>query len=222
MILNGPKLLIAPKRMWPALVRGESRSAIWLIAAAVTAAVLPAAAVVIGHLGSAVLGYADHATATLRAAVGFIAVAGGALVIAPAMTLMLLWLADLSRGNPTQSSAETMAMAIVWPVWTAGLVIGIPPLFGAGPEIGEALWTFLALFITLRAVRSGDLSFLGIRRRWSSHFSIRAVLSFVLLFGFIVLGPSIMVRGMLGAAGEMIVMDLPDRVPLPLPPTPNW
>lgn len=221
MIFNGPKLLVSPSRVWPALVKGESRSAVWLIAAAITAAVLPAVAVVVGHLGSAVLGHTDHATATLRAAVGFVAVAGGALVIAPAMTLLLLWLADLSRGGATQNSAETMAMAIVWPVWTAGLVVGIPPLFGVGPEIGEAVWTCLAFLVALRTVRSGELSFLGIRRRWNRHFTTRAIISFILLFGFIVLGPSIVVRGILGAAGE-IIPELPDRVPLPMPPTPNW
>ncbi len=222
MIFNGPKLLIRPKRAWSGLVKGRPRTALWLIAAAVTAAVLPAAGVVAGHLGSAVLGYTDHATAALRAAVGFIAVAGGALVIAPALTLLLLWLADISRGEATQNNAETVAMAIIWPVWTAGLVVGIPPLLGGGPEIGEAIWTLLALVIAFRTIHSSELTlFMGIRRRWFGHFTIRAVLSFGLIFVLVVVGPAVMVRSMLGAASE-IVPSAPDRVPLPLPPAPEW
>jgi hypothetical protein len=222
MIFNGWKLLVSPRRAWPALHGKRPHTAVWLIAAAITAAVLPAAGVVVGHLGSAMLGYTDHTTATLRAAVGFISVAGGAMVTAPALTLLLLWLAQKSRGAASQGSAETVAMAIVWPVWTAGMVLAAPPLFGAGPEIGEVLWVVLAAFIAFRTIRSGDLAFLGIRRRWFGHFTTRAALAFIVLFAVIVLGPATTVRSMLGAAGEILPTSLPDRVPLPLPPTPNW
>jgi hypothetical protein len=167
------------------------------------------------------MGYTDHATATLRAAVGFIAVAGGALVTAPALTLMLLSLVSWSRGAGTTGNAETVAMGLIWPVWTAGLLLGVPPLLGAGPEIGEALWALTAVLVTVRTIRAGDLKKLGVRRRWFGHFASRAVIAFLLLFVIVVIGPAMAVRGMLGATSE-IQPTLPDRSPLPLPPTPNW
>jgi hypothetical protein len=221
MIFNGPRLLLSPKRSWPATVERAPGTALWLIAAAITAAVLPAAGVVGGHLGSAILGYADHATATLRAAVGFIAVAGGALVMAPALTLLLLALSNISRGAGTPRSAETVAMGIIWPVWTTGIVLGVPPLLGVGPEIGEAVWVMVAALVAVRTFRAGNLASLGIRRRWRSHFTTRAILSFVILFILVVVGPAAAVRKLLGAEGE-IVPTLPERSPLPLPPIPNW
>ena len=231
MILNGPKLLINPKRMWAKTVGantigattvGRSHgSALWLIAAAITAAVLPAAAVVAGHLGSAVLGHTDHATATLRAAVGFIAVSGGALVTAPALTLLLLGIAHRSRGAGTTCNAETVAMGIIWPVWTTGLLLGVPPLLGAGPEIGEVIWTVVGALVAVRTLRAGDMTGLGIRRRWFGHFAAYASVSFVLLFILVVIGPAMAVRNVLGAAGE-ILPTLPERSSLPLPPSPNW
>ena len=222
MIFNGPKLLVAPKRAWPRTVGRAPRTAIWLIAAAVTAAVLPAAAVVAGHLGSAMLGLTDHATATLRAAVGFIAVAGGALVIAPALTLVLISLAGKSRGTTEPGSAESVTMGVVWPVWTAGIVLGVPPLLGVGPEVGELLWVFFAAVVVRRTLRAADLSTLGVRRRWFGHFTTRASIAFVLLFILVVLGPATAVRHMLGAAGELVPSPLPDRAALPLPPASNW
>ena len=127
MIFNGPRLLITPKRGWTAVIAGHSHSAVWLVAAALTAAVLPAAAVVVGHLGSAISGYEENATATLRAAIGFTSVAGGALVMAPALTLLLQGLTRWSRGDTTPSRAAPVAMGILWPVWTAGIILAIPP-----------------------------------------------------------------------------------------------
>ncbi len=221
MILNGPKLLIHPRAAWPSAVGTRSHSAVWLVAAALTAAVLPSAAVVAGHLGSAIFGGEEHATATLRAAIGFIAVAGGALVVAPALTLILLSLTRWSRGDASPGRAGGVAMGLVWPVWTAGSVLAIPPLLGLGPEIGEIVWFSLVAAITVRTLRSGALASLSIRRRWAGHFIARATLVFTLLFGVITLTPAMTVRAMLGAATE-IIPDLPDRPALPLPPAPNW
>lgn len=221
MIFNGPRLLISPRRGWAALISEQSRSSGWLVAAAITASVIPAAGVVIGHLGSAMLGHEEKATAILRAAIGFTSVAGGALVMAPALTLMLLVLARWSRGAATTRRAAPVAMGILWPVWTAGVVLTAPPLLGLGPEVGEIVWCLLAIFIAHRLISTAATGELSIRRRWSSHFALRATLMFTVLFVMITLGPAMTVRAMLGAATEILAA-LPERPPLPLPPTPNW
>jgi len=220
-IFHGPRLLVSPRKGWAALISGQSRSSGWLVAAAVTAAVLPAAAVVVGHLGSAMLGQEDKATAILRAAIGFTSVAGGALVMAPALTLLLLAIARWSRGVATPRTAGPVAMGIIWPVWTAGVILTAPPLLGLGPEVGEILWVVLAVLIAYRALHTTAPGELAIRRRWSSHFVLRATLLFTVLFVVITLGPAMTVRAMLGAATEILAA-LPERAPLPLPPTPNW
>jgi hypothetical protein len=221
MILNGPKLLIHPRSAWASAVGDRSRSAVWLVVAALTAAVLPAAAVVAGHLGSAIFGWADHATATLRAAIGFMSVAGGVLVVAPAFSLILMSLTRWSRGEATPGRAVAVAMGIVWPAWTAGSVLAVPPLFGLGPEIGELLWLILVAIVSVRTVRAGGLAALAIRRRWAGHFVLRVTVAFVLLFTAVTITPAMAVRAMLGAATE-ILPALPERPALPLPPAPNW
>ena len=198
MILNGPKLLIHPRAAWASAVGPRSHSAIWLVAAALTAAVLPAAAVVAGHLGSAIFGGEEHATATLRAAIGFMSVAGGALVMAPALTLILLSLSRRSRGVATPGRAGGVAMGLIWPVWTAGSILAVPPLLGLGPEIGEIIWFALVAAIAVRTLRAGAIMSLGIRRRWAGHFILRATLVFTLLFGVVAVTPAMTIRAMLG------------------------
>jgi hypothetical protein len=220
-IFNGPRLLVSPRKGWAALITGTSRSPGWLVAAAVTAAVLPAAAVVGGHLGSAVLGHEEKATAILRAAIGFTSVAGGALVMAPALTLLLITLTRWSRGTTTPRRAAPVAMGILWPVWTAGVILTAPPLLGLGPEVGEIVWSVLAVFIAHRLLSTAVPGELAIRRRWSSYFVLRSTVLFAVLFVVIILGPAMTVRAMLGAATEILAA-LPERAPLPLPPDPNW
>jgi hypothetical protein len=220
-IFNGPRLLITPKRGWTAVIAGRSRSGVWLVAASLTAAVLPATAVVAGHPGSANSGDEESAPATHTAAIGFTSVAGGARVMAPALTLLLLALTRWSRGNATPSNAAPVAMGILWPVWTAGLILAVPPLLGLGPELGEFVWTALAVIIAVRTLRSGALPSLAVRRRWAGHFMLRATVLFSLLFVVVALAPAMTVRAMLGAATE-ILPSLPERVPLPFPPLPNW
>lgn len=221
MILNGFRLLVHLKKSWPVLVDGRKRSAASLTVAALTAAVFPSVAVVAGHLGSAMLGKEDSTTAALRAAVGFAATAGGALVTAPALTLLLIFLAESNRGFSGAERAGSVAVGVLRPVWTAGLVLGIPPLLGLGPEIGEILWAVLAFFIAHRIFRSFALSSLEIRRRWAGRFSLHASALFAILFIAVALGPAMTVRSMLGAA-TVIPVSVPETDALPLPPSPDW
>lgn len=223
MIFNGFRLLLRPKQTWPALVGTDNRgrSALALLAASLTAAVFPAAAVVAGHLGSALLGKESHTTAALRAAVGFAATAGSALVVAPALTLLLLSLSESCKGDATTERAGAVAMGVLWPTWTAGIILAVPPLFGLGPEMGEILWALTAVLIAARLFRTGALSSLHIRRRWATGFSLRASVLFAALFLLTVLGPAMTVRAMLGAA-TVIPVSLPETEVLPRPPSPNW
>jgi hypothetical protein len=222
-IFNGFKLLFRPSASWSKAVpvAGKGCSPASLIAAALTAAVFPAAAVVAGHLLSAVLGRETHTTAALRAAVGFAATAGGALVAAPALTLLLLILTESNRGDTDTGHAGAVAMGVLRPVWTTGLILGVPPLLGLGPEIGEILWTVLAVVIARRFFYNEAPVSLGIRRRWSRRFSLVASLSFALLFIIIAVVPAVTVRSLLGAS-TMIPISLPESDALPMPLPPSW
>lgn len=221
MILNGPRLLISPARAWTATVGERARRPGWLMSGALTAALLPAAAVVAGHLGSAALGHETREVAVQRAAVGLVATVGGALVMVPALTLFLMWLARTSRAdNGTELSGPT-ALGIVWPVWAAGLVLAVPPLLGLGPEPGELLWLLIAVVVAVRTIRRGAAVGLGIRRRWHWHFALRTALVFVLLFAVVPLGPALIVRGMMGVAGRPTIA-APEPLEWPVPPEPDW
>ncbi len=221
MILHGPRLLINPSKAWSSTVGSSPRRATWLIAAALTAAVWPGVAVVAGHIGSAALGHEEASVATLRAAIGFISVVGGALVMAPAMTLLLLWLTDAAHEYATPNQTGPVAMGILWPTWTAGLVLAVPPLLGLGPEIGEIAWTALAAVVAVRAIQSGAVATLAIRRRWKSKFIAQTSIVFVVAFFIASIGPAASVRTLLGAASPDAT-DLPERPTMPLPPQPTW
>lgn len=221
MILNGPRLLVNPSRVWPDAVGVAARPAPWLVAAALTAAVWPAMAVVLGHLGSALIGHEDLSVATLRAAVGFISVLGGALVMAPALTLAFLWTTYNAHETTTPNQTGPVAMGLLWPTWAAGMVLAIPPLLGFGPAVGEIIWTLLAVVIAFRIVRTGAISSLLIRRRWKGRFLSRSVLVFFIAFVLTSVGPAVLVRGMLNVA-KPAGFDLPDRPALPMPPDAEW
>ncbi|MCP4599037.1 MAG: hypothetical protein GY847_00595 [Proteobacteria bacterium] len=221
MILHGPRLLLSPGRSWNAAIGSSPRRAMWLIAAAVTAAVWPAVAVVVGHIGSAVLGHQEATVATLRAAIGFISVLGSALVMAPALTLVLLWSANTAHEYTTPTQTGPVAMGILWPTWTVGLILAVPPLFGQGPELGEIIWAMLAALVAARTFRLCAVPALAIRRRWRWRFITHSTAAFVLVFVLISIGPAIVVRAMLDAATP-IEPTMPDRPALPLPPEPNW
>lgn len=221
MIQNGPLLLVRGKKAWRTAVSGRAPSGPWLIGAALTAAIWPAVAVVGGHIGSVALGHQLTQIALQRAAVGLLATLGGAIVMAPALTLALMGIARGSRAENEIELAGPTAMGILWPVWTAGLVLAIPPLLGLGPEPGELAWFVLGLVIAVRMVRVGAVPTLGIRRRWSWHFTGRAVVAFVLLFALIPVAPAMLMRSMLGVSGSAVHAP-PEPLELPVPPEPNW
>ena len=222
MLVNGPRLLLIPKRSWPGIVGNKSRSALWLIAASLTAAVWPGIAVVAGHLGSTLSSGEENAIATMRAAVGLMSVTGSAVVMAPAFTLALLWLVEASRGDTDPSRAGPVAMGIIWPAWASGMVLALPPFLGQVPEIGEFAWTVLATLAAFRALRIGAEQSLSIRRRWRRYFMVRAVALFVFLFVPLTIVPAIGARAILGASSSVVEVGPPKIHSLPRPPKPYW
>jgi hypothetical protein len=221
MIFNGPRFLIFPSLSRTLVSTPITKTASWLIAAALTAAVWPALAVVGGHIGSALLGREEVTVAVLRAVVGLTAVVGGAIVAAPALTLLVLWTTETAKENTSPDFAGTVAMGILWPAWAGGLVLAVPPLLGLGPELGEIMWALLAALIAFKIIKSHSIDLLGIRRRWALRFKIHMASAFVLLFVLVAITPPMAVRSILGAATQ-IVHSLPDQPDLPLPPLPNW
>ncbi len=223
MILNGFRLLFRLNSNWSSIVDKTDRgkTSFSIAAAAITAAVFPAASVVFGHLGSAALGNETHSTAALRAAVGFAATAGSAMVMAPAMTLIIIMLTESNFGEATTQRASSVSLGIMWPVWTAGFVLGILPLLGLGPEAGEILWALSAFIIAQRIFRTVALPSLNIRRRWATRFSISAAAAFTAMFITTAIAPAMAVRAMLGAA-TVISHDAPTSEKLPLPSAPDW
>ncbi|MDD5305871.1 MAG: hypothetical protein PHU25_00985 [Deltaproteobacteria bacterium] len=221
MILNGPRLLVSPARAWPAAVGSRERSPLFLLGAGLTAAVWPAIAVVGGHLGSALLGVEEGAIAVQRAAVGLVAAAGGALVAVPAMTLVLAWAVRMAHEDVPVRRLGPAAMGVVWPAWTAGLVLAFPPLFGLGPELGELLWLVAAAVVAARTLRAAASPKLGIRRRWTVGFMARSTLAFVLLFAAIPIVPALAMRAALGVS-TVYVPPAPPEKEWPVPPDPTW
>lgn len=221
MLLLGPRLLIKPSGAWRAVLESAPKKAAWLISAALTAAVWPAVAVVLGHIGSAALGREEASVATLRAVVGFIAVVGGALVMAPAMALALMWLTAVAHEDVSPNKAGSVAMCIVWPAWAAGVILALPPLFGLGPELGEMLWLILAFAVAMRSIRHGAVPALSIRRRWKTRFVSHTALAFAVMFTVLSIAPAMTIRSMLGASTPLLP-SMPNRPALPLPPQPNW
>lgn len=221
MLLLGPRLLINPAKAWRDVLESGQKKAVWLISAALTAAVWPAVAVVFGHIGSAAIGSEETSIATLRAVVGFISVVGGSVVTAPAMSLTLMWLSTVAHENVPPDRASLAAMCIVWPAWTAGMILAVPPLFGLGPELGEIIWAMLAFAAAFRSIRLGAVSALAIRRRWKTRFVAHATLAFVAMFALLSIAPAVTIRTMLGASTPLL-SSTPDRPALPVPPEPNW
>ncbi len=218
MILQGPKLLLFPDS---ALEAPPARVGLWLFAAALTASIWPAAAVVLGHMGSSLLSHAGTEVATARAAVGFVCVVGSAVVAAPALALILWRLGEMAHERPDALAAAKAAMGVVWPAWAAGIVLFLPPLFGMSPLTGELLWAGLAFLAALRAIKRRALAFLGIRRRWATGFFIRSLVAFVIVFGSLSVVPAVAARVMLGATAPSSPITVEPPL-LPRPPTPEW
>lgn len=221
MIGNAARFLTSPSGAWQRLAGEKRHPGGWLVAAGLTAVVLPSIAVVAGHLGSFLLGHVPREMAIQRAAVGLVAAIGGGLTMAPALTLALLPLTRSAHAPTGASRTAPAAMGILWPAWTAGLVLAVPPLIGLGPEIGEILWLLLAVLFGVRVMRDGGARWLGVRRRWMSGFLVRTTLVFAILFGGIAVTPALVVRAMMGVESKP-TPNAPAPVDLPLPPRPNW
>ncbi len=221
MIINGVKLIFSPKKAWGRCVSPRTRPGGWLIAAGLTAAVIPALAVVAGHLGAFMLGHVERDIAIQRAAIGLVATIGGGLVMAPALTLAIMSLSRNARNDVRSSRAAPAAVGILWPAWTAGVVLAAPPLAGLGPELGEILWLVLATVLILRVLKYAASPWLGVRRRWATRFLGQSTLVFALLFAAIPVAPAFAMRTMMGVESRP-VYSAPIPTDLPLPPMPNW
>jgi hypothetical protein len=112
-------------------------------------------------------------------------------------------------------------MGLLWPTWTAGIVLAFPPLLGFGPTVGEILWMLLVAVVVFRTIRLGAVSTLLIRRRWKWRFTTRSVLAFILIFVMTSIGPAVAVRGILNIS-EPAGFSMPDRPALPKPPKSEW
>jgi len=221
MIFNGPRLLFFPREHWSRAVCALPGKASWLIAGAVTAAIWPALAVVLSHLGSALAGREEQRTAMLRAAIGFTAAVGGALVMAPAYTLLLISLTRLAHEEANPSQAGNVALCLIWPTWATGLILAFPPLFNLGPEIGEALWGALALLVSYRLLREFGADTLGIRRRWRFRFIAVSTVAYLAAFVALSIAPAVFARTMLGASTQ-IEPEIEVNYELPMPAEPDW
>lgn len=221
MILNGFRLIAAPARAWATGAIPAPRSAGGLAAAALTAVIWPAAAVVCGHLGSAALGSTAPEVAVQRAAVGFVSAVGGALVAAPALALLLMRALESSRAEADLPRAGRVALGLVWPAWAAGLILAVPPLVGLGPELGELAWFAVGAAAALRSLRCFARGGDGVRRRWAGPFLARASLAFALVFAAVPIAPAMAVRAALGAQGEL-APPAPPPISWPLPEAPDW
>lgn len=221
MIFNGFKIAAAPARFWQPALAGCPRSPGGLLAAALTAVPWPAAAVVVGHLGSAALGFTSPDVAVQRAAVGFVAAVGGALVMAPALALALMRISESSRAPSDAERTGPLAMGLIWPAWAAGILLAAPPLIGLGPELGEIAWFVVGTIFAARALRVHAKSGGDVRRRWAGPFFVRGLLAFTLLFAVVPIAPALAVRAALGVEGE-IARSAPAPVSWPLPPASDW
>jgi hypothetical protein len=220
-IFNGFKIAVAPARTWKQALASCPRSPSGLLAAALTAVIWPAVAVVAGHLGSAALGFASPDVAVQRAAVGFVAAVGGALVMAPALALALMRISESSRAPGDAEHAGPLAMGLIWPSWAAGILLAAPPLVGLGPEIGEIAWFVVGTVLAARGLWVHAKSGGDVRRRWAGPFFARGLLVFALLFAVVPIAPALAVRAALGVEGEIARL-APTPVSWPLPPAPDW
>ncbi len=221
MIFNGIKLLIHPRQTWERHLSNQSSHATSLAAAAFSAAVLPTTAVVLGHLFSAKLGFTDHTTAIQRAAIGFVSVSIGALVMIPSLALLLLRIGTNARIDMTSEKASAAAMALVWATWICGVIMMLPPLLNLRPELGEFAWYIIGLFAAWRVLSQSVGSGLKVSRRWRNRFQFEALVAFSVLFIAVPILPPLLMRTLVGVTGQVIYGAPPDIL-WPHPPTPEW
>ena len=221
MIFNGIKLLLRPKNAWSRHLADQTSHATNLVAASFTAATIPAAAVVLGHLLSAQLGFTESTTAIQRAAIGFVSVSIGALVMIPALALVLLRIGDSARIPMTAQNASAAAMALVWATWMCGTIMMVPPLLNLRPEYGEFAWIILAIPAAWRVLSQTACGGLNVSRRWRSKFKLEAIVAFAVLFVAVPVVPPLIMRMLVGVTGQ-IVYGAPPELEWPQPPSPNW
>ncbi|MBN2714819.1 MAG: hypothetical protein JXX14_03125 [Deltaproteobacteria bacterium] len=221
MIFNGIKLLLHPKEAWDRHLAEQSGHAPNLIVAAFTAATLPASVVVLAHLISAQFSFTDHTIAIQRAAIGFVSISIGALVMIPALSLILLRIGNASRIPMTTGNASAAAMALVWSVWICGMVMMLPPLLNLRPEYGEFAWMALAIPAAWRILSKTVGAGLNVSRRWRNKFRLEAMVAFVLLFVTVPVVPPLVMRMLVGVTGQ-VVYGAPPSVEWPHPPDANW
>lgn len=221
MILNGFKIAVAPALSLGPALASCPRSPSGLLAAALTAVPWPAAAVVGGHLGAAALGLTTPEIGVQRAAVGFVAAVGGALVMAPALALALMWVSKSARAPGDAERSGALAMGLVWPSWAAGILLAGPPLAGLGPEIGEIAWFAVGTALAARALWVHAKAGTDVRRRWAGPFFARGLIAFTILFAAVPIAPALAARAALGVEGEL-VRAAPEPIVWPLPEAPDW
>ncbi|MBN2343359.1 MAG: hypothetical protein JXX29_20810 [Deltaproteobacteria bacterium] len=221
MIFNGVKLIARPRNAWEKLLADQHSHAPQLIAAAFTAATLPAIAAVSGNLASAGLGHASNATAIQRAAIEFVSIAFGALIMIPALSLALLKIGTGARVNMTAQKAAAAAMALVWASWSCGIVLALPPLLNIRPEFGEFAWVLLALVCAYRVLVLTIDSGVSVSRRWRNKFTVEAMVAFTVLFVAVPVVPSLVMRFLVGVTGQ-VLYGAPPALDWPQPPEPTW
>ena len=221
MIFNGVKLLLHPKDAWDRLLAEQSSHATNLIAAALTAATIPAAFTVFGHLLSARIGMAENATAIQRAAIGFVSITIGALVMIPALSLIMLRIGTKARIPMTAENASAAAMAMVWATWICGVVMFLPPILNIRPEYGEFAWMALAMPAAWRVLSQTVGLGLNVHRRWRNKFRVETMVAFAVLFVIVPVIPPLIMRMLVGVTGQ-IVYGAPPALDWPHPPDPNW
>lgn len=219
-LLRGVSLLWQPSRGIDDLGI-TARPAARMVIAALGASLWPAAAVVVGNVLAGVLGHEESDVAARRAAVGLLCAVCGACVCAPALAMLTLRWTRAAGEIVDASRACGAATRIVLPAWACGVIAGLPPALGLGPEMGELLWAVLATVVAMLAVRGGVTSSLGIRRRWKLTFALKLSLGFGALFLAAVVLPAVGLRSLLGAATPLPLPQL-EPAALPWPPPPTW
>jgi len=221
MMFDGLQMIRKPVETWQAMARPEGHSPTWLPVAAIVAATIPAVAVVLGHLGSHWLGYADRETALQRAAIGFVATVPGAVVMTAALALALLRICDDAKVSLSGTALPSAVMGLIAPAWFCGAVLAVPPLLQLGPGIGELLWFALALLCAIRVIRKAMADGLGVRRRWKTVFSVETGIAFALLFLAVPLLPAALMRHAVGVTGAVFSGD-PAPMTWPVPEPADW
>ncbi|MBN2801869.1 MAG: hypothetical protein JXR91_02125 [Deltaproteobacteria bacterium] len=221
MIIEPLKLIIKPEQWWNSKKSVHQYSKGIIATEAIILATLPAIIVTIAHLASYWLGFTDRFTAIERAAISFLTITTGALIISSALNLIFLKLAENAKSCASKEQIVMVTMSLISAIWFAGIFQAIAPISSLNPETGEIIWIVFSILITARLYFSGLPEAMGIERRWKSKFIIPSSISFLLLFVLITILPSLIMRYLMGVTG-VTAYPSPDYVDWPVPPPPNW